>query len=78
MSGERLDLSSDVPLSESSKSPPTERKFLGIHFGCCDVYARVYINRDETAYRGNCPRCGKRLDIRVGPGGTDTRFFSVY
>lgn len=54
-----------------------KRKFLGVHFKCCNVYARVYINRQRTAYQGACPRCGKRVDVKIGHGGTDTRFFSA-
>ena len=56
---------------------PEKRKFLGVHFKCCNAYARVYTNREKTAYRGACPRCGKRVDIGIGPGGTDSRFFSA-
>ena len=54
-----------------------KRKFLGVHFKCCNAYARVYMDRRKNAYRGSCPRCGKRVDIGIGPGGTDTRFFSA-
>jgi len=54
------------------------RRFVGIHFACCDVYSRVYINRHETAYVGNCPRCLRRLELKIGPGGTDARFFTAY
>jgi hypothetical protein len=54
-----------------------KRKFLGVHFQCCNVYARVYINRQQTAYEGRCPRCGKRVDVKIGPGGTDNRFFTA-
>lgn len=54
-----------------------KRKFLGVIFQCCNVYARLYINKDQTAYEGACPRCGKRLELKIGPQGTDSRFFTA-
>jgi hypothetical protein len=78
MSGEHLDLSSDGPGGHrTSPAAPAERKFVGVHFTCCDAYTRVYINRDQTAYEGNCPKCAKKLRLPIGPGGTDARFFTA-
>jgi hypothetical protein len=74
--GLNLDLSSDSPL-EKTASPGGATPFLGVHFTCCDVYARVYPNREGTAYVGHCPRCAKRVQFKVGPGGTDARFFTA-
>jgi hypothetical protein len=54
------------------------RQFVGVHFACCDVYSRIYINRQRTAYVGYCPRCTKRVELKIGPGGTDSRFFTAY
>lgn len=54
-----------------------KRKFLGIHFECCNTYGRAYINAQKTAYRGMCPRCARRVEVKVGPGGTDARFFTA-
>ena len=54
-----------------------KRKFLGVHFKCCNVYTRLYVNRLRTAYQGRCPRCGKRVSIKIGPGGSDSRFFTA-
>ena len=54
-----------------------KRKFLGVIFQCCKVYARLYINEKKTAYSGLCPRCGKRLELKIGPHGTDSRFFTA-
>jgi hypothetical protein len=79
MAGEQLDLT-DAPLDDDRcrhTSAAAGRRFVGVHFICCDVYTRVYVNRDETAYEGNCPRCAKRVRLRIGPAGTDARFFTA-
>ncbi len=55
-----------------------KRKFLGVHYKCCNVYARAYMNREKTAYTGGCPSCGKRVEVKIGPGGTDSRFFDAH
>jgi len=79
MAGDQLDLT-DAPLDDDRRrhtTAPAGRRFVGIHFLCCDVYTRVYVNRDETAYEGNCPKCAKRVRLRIGPGGTNARFFTA-
>lgn len=80
MSGENLDITSD-DAAASMKSPAdiaATRRFVGIRFACCDLYVRVYINREGTAYQGNCPRCAKRVELQIAPGGSDARFFTAY
>jgi hypothetical protein len=79
MRGEHLDLSSDVASGDKmdSEAGVNGRRFVGVRFTCCDVYTRVYVNRDETAYEGNCPKCAKRVQLHIGPGGTDARFFTA-
>jgi hypothetical protein len=78
MPGEHLDLSSGEPFGgRNHANPPNARKFVGVQFACCDVYTRVYVNRDSTAYEGNCPKCAKRVRLPIGPGGTDSRFFTA-
>ncbi len=52
-----------------------DRRWLGIHYECCGVYGRVYRNREGTTYEGRCPRCLGRVQLPIGPDGTDQRFF---
>jgi hypothetical protein len=76
MAGERFD--SDRDIEPQAGRGASARPFLGVHFACCSVYARVYIDRSETCYVGHCPRCGRRIQFQIGPGGTDDRFFTAY
>lgn len=60
-------------MSEENKKTP--RKFLGIMFDCCNVYGRLYPNKDNTAYVGRCPRCMRPIRVPIGENGTGQRFF---
>ncbi len=57
------------------KIEPPNRPWVGIQFDCCGVYTRVYRNKEHTAYAGRCPRCCRSINLRIGPGGTESRFF---
>lgn len=62
---------------------PNENKdkksnFIGIMFNCCGVYARIYKNKDGTAYVGRCPKCMRNVRVAVGKEGTSQRFFDAY
>ena len=77
-SGDFLDLSSEGPSQAGERSSSAKkRRFVGVTFSCCDVYTRVYVNSDRTAYEGRCPKCAKKVRLEIGPGGTDARFFTA-
>ena len=77
MPGENLDLSSESEeKARSQKRAP--RRYVGVHFACCGVYDRIYVNCQATAYQGYCPKCSRRVQFRIGPGGTENRFFTAY
>jgi len=54
-----------------------DRPFLGVVFKCCNVYSRIYLNKQQTAFVGWCPRCAKPIRIKVSPDGIDSRFFEM-
>jgi hypothetical protein len=73
----KLDISSLKDDETDADEANAGRKFIGVTFACCNVYNRVYINREGTAYDARCPRCGRSMRFAVGPGGTDQRSFVV-
>ena len=77
--GQNLDLTSSFgSLDRKNRTEAASKGFLGVHFACCDVYSRVYLNKEQTAYLGHCPRCAKQVRFIIGSGGTDSRFFKAY
>lgn len=74
-----IDIYDDQDFEEEEKEEqPQKRDFLGIMFNCCNVYSRIYKNKEGTAYEGVCPRCFKRVSVKIGKGGSDRRFFNAY
>ena len=53
------------------------RPWISVHWRCCEVYSRIYRNRQGTAYVGYCPRCARPVRVKVGPHGTSTRMFEA-
>ena len=73
----KIDLSSAPAPSEPAKSTGVRRPYVSVRFACCGVYQRIYRSADGTRYEGHCPKCAKPVKFKVGPGGTDARFFVV-
>ncbi|WP_148073063.1 hypothetical protein [Bythopirellula goksoeyrii] len=74
--GKHLDLFSGDAGNQRS-SPTSVKPFLGVNFACCGVYSRVYPNTERSAYVGHCPRCARKVRFEIGPGGSDSRFFTA-
>ena len=72
----KLDLSGTS--KPQSENPLTSRRFLSVHFACCNIYLRLYRDPGAAEYTGRCPRCGKSVRFPVGQGGTTARIFGVY
>lgn len=74
-----------IPLAQTAattptQQPPTEppsRAYLSIHFKCCNAFARIFPNAQGTSYAGHCPKCARPVQIKIGPGGTTNRTFTV-
>ena len=62
----------------SIQHPGAQRDYLGIMFECCRVYTHIHKNKAGTAYVGWCPKCAKKVEIRIDPAGTDSRIFKAY
>jgi len=53
------------------------RPFIGVNFSCCNVYQRIKLNAAGTAFVGWCPKCAGKVEIKVSPTGSKSRFFSA-
>jgi len=63
---------------EDRESKDNQRRpFVGMHFTCCNVYSRLYLNKTGTAFVGWCPRCARKAEVRVSTSGSKSRFFQA-
>lgn len=64
-------------MEPSGKGRPGSKPFVGIHFRCCNVYSRIYLNAAGTAFVGWCPKCARKAEIKVAASGSTTPFFTA-
>ncbi len=65
----------EQPDAAEQGEAPEGRPFIGVHFECCGVYARIYRAPGSAAYQGRCPKCLRSMRVRIAPSGVDARFF---
>ncbi len=58
---------------ENRNSKPS----LGMYFKCCHVYSRIYLNASGKAFVGWCPKCAKKVEVKVSPTGSKDTFFTA-
>ncbi len=78
--GKHIDPESDEHIphnAEISAKKAGNRKKISVFFECCNAYQHIYRNLSQTAYIGRCPKCLRQVYIKIGPGGTDQRFFTA-
>lgn len=61
----------------TDKSKGLKRPFIGMHFKCCNVYTRIYLNKKGDAFVGWCPKCTAKTVVKVAKDGSRDRFFSA-
>lgn len=64
-----------TPSPQSDARSLRGQPWIAMQWDCCSVYSRLYRNPAGTAYEGHCPKCARPVSVKIGPAGTDTRFF---
>ena len=54
-----------------------KKEFIGVIFKCCNKYSRIYFDDDKSSFLGWCPKCGAKMEVRVSPRGSRSRFFQA-
>lgn len=52
-----------------------KKPFLGMYFKCCRVYSRLYLNKQQTAFVGWCPKCAAKAEVKISAEGSSEKFF---
>ena len=70
-----VDIYDTDPKDTEEQDATSKRQYIHVLFDCCNIYQRIYRRRGQRAYIGWCPKCGRRVKVRVGVDGTQCRFF---
>ena len=64
-----------TPKREARENRRQVRPHINILFRCCNVYVRIYLNAQGTAFSGHCPRCCAPARIVVDSEGDAADFW---
>ena len=73
----RLDGKKDAVSGGGNEEGGGVRAWVAVKWKCCGTYSRIYKNKAGDAYEGRCPKCMRPVRLRIGEGGTNSRFFEV-
>ncbi|UCC80742.1 MAG: hypothetical protein JSW64_05125 [Candidatus Zixiibacteriota bacterium] len=54
-----------------------KKEFIGVIFKCCKKYSRIYLDDEKSSFLGWCPKCGAKMEIRISPNGSNSKFFQT-
>lgn len=64
--------------NKATDIPKARKRFIGVKFDCCQVYTRIYANKDETSFEGRCPKCLRKVSIKTHKKGVNLKWFSAF
>jgi len=50
------------------------KPFVGVIMECCSVYTRIYLDKEGRRFVGRCPKCLRRVEVKVSKEGAPDRF----
>ena len=53
------------------------REFVEVLFECCNIYRRIYINKEDNRYEGRCPKCFNTVKVIICLEDTSSQLFKV-
>lgn len=66
-----------IAMSDGQNKDVKAKPFIGVHFSCCNIYQHINLNAAGTAFVGWCPKCAGKVEVKVSPTGSKSRFFTA-